>query len=67
MNYTVIIFYVLKKIEVSSDMLSKHCKDIADWYETKVGCVKKLILNLKDKVKYVVHFRNLLVIGNEIS
>ena len=44
-----------EKIEISSDMLSKYCKDIADWYETKVGGVKKLIPNLRDKVKYVVH------------
>ena len=40
-------------------MLSKYCKDIADWYEIKVGGVKKLIPNLKDKVKYVVHYKNL--------
>ena len=38
-----------EKIEVSSDMLSKDCKDIADWYGIKVGGVKKLISNLGDK------------------
>ena len=32
-----------EKIAVSSDMLSKHCKKIADKYEIKVGDVKKLI------------------------
>ena len=48
-----------EKIEVSSDMLSKYCKDIADWYGIKVGLVKKLIRNLKDKVKYIVHYKNL--------
>ena len=26
-----------EKIEISSDMLSKYCKDIADWYGIKVG------------------------------
>ena len=48
-----------EKIEVSSDMLSKYCKDIADWYGIKVGGVKKLIPNLGDKVKYIVHYTNL--------
>ena len=40
-------------------MLSKYCSDIADWYGIKVGGVKILILNLGDKVKYVVHYKNL--------
>ena len=40
-------------------MLSKYCKDIADWYGIKVAGVKKLIPNLGDKVKYVVHYKNL--------
>ena len=40
-------------------MLSQYCRDIADWYGIKVGGVKKLIPNLGDKVKYVVHYRNL--------
>ena len=48
-----------EKIEISSDMLSKYCSDIADKYGIKVGGVKKLIPNLRDKVKYVVHYRNL--------
>ena len=40
-------------------MLSKYCKDIADWYDIKVGGVKKLIPNLGDKIKYVGHYKNL--------
>ena len=48
-----------EKIEVSSGMLSKYCKDIADWYGIKVGGVKKLISNLGDKVKHVIHYKNL--------
>ena len=48
-----------EKIEARSDMLSKYCKDIAGWYDIKVGGVKKLIPNLADKVKYVVHYTNL--------
>ena len=31
-----------EKLAVSSDMLSKYCKKIADKYETKVGDVKKI-------------------------
>ena len=48
-----------EKIEVAPDMLFKYCKDVADWYGIKVGGVKKLIPNLGDKVKYVVHYKNL--------
>ena len=40
-------------------MLSEYCKDIADWYGIKVGEVKKLIPNLGDKIKYVVHYKHL--------
>ena len=29
-----------EKIDISHDMLSKYCKDIADWYGIKVGGVK---------------------------
>ena len=47
-----------EKIAVSSDMLSKYCKKIADEYEIKVD-VKKLISNLGNKTNYVVHYRNL--------
>ena len=48
-----------KKIEVEYDMLSKYCGKIADCYDIKVGGVKKMIPNLGDKVKYVVHYENL--------
>ena len=50
---------VPEKIAVSSNMLSKHCKKIADKYEIKVSDVKKLIPNLGNKTSYVVHYRNL--------
>ena len=39
-------------------MLSKYCKEIADKHEIKVGDVKKLISNLGNKSKYVLHYRN---------
>ena len=48
-----------EKLAVSSDMLSKYCKNIADKYEIKVGDVKKLIPDLGNKTKYVLHYRNL--------
>ena len=48
-----------EKLAVSSDMLSKYCKKIADKYEIKVGDVKKLIPNLGKRTNYVVHYRNL--------
>ena len=46
-----------EKIAVSSDMLSKYCKKVADEYEIKVGDVKKLISNLGNKANYVVLYR----------
>ena len=48
-----------EKLSVSSEMLSKYCKKIADKYEIKVGDVKTLIQNLGNKTKYVLHFKNL--------
>ena len=44
---------------VSNDMLSAYCKNIADEDDIKVGDVKKLIPNLGNKTKYVLHYRNL--------
>ena len=46
-----------EKLAVTNDMLSKYCKEIADKYDIKVGDVKKLIPNLGNKTKYVVHYR----------
>ena len=48
-----------EKLAVTNDMLSKYCKKIADKYDIKVGDVKKLIPNLGNKTKYVLHYRNL--------
>ena len=48
-----------EKLAVTNDMLSKYCKEIADKYNIKVGDVKKIIPNLGNKTKYVVHYRNL--------
>ena len=48
-----------EELAVSSDMLSKYCKIIADEYDIKIGDVKRLIPNLSNKIKYVLHYRNL--------
>ena len=40
-------------------MLSKYCKEITDECKIKVGDVTKLIPNLRNKTKYVLHYRNL--------
>ena len=47
-----------EKLAVSSDMLLGYCKKIADKCQIKVGDVKKLIPNLGNKTKYVLHYRN---------
>ena len=40
-------------------MLSGYCKKIAEKYKISIGRVNKLILTLKDKKEYVLHYRNL--------
>ena len=47
-----------EKLTVTNDMLSKYCEDIANKYDIKVGNVKKLIPNLGNKNKYVVHYKS---------
>ena len=48
-----------ENLEITQDMLSKYCSDIADKYGIKIGGVNKLVPNLSNKKKYVVHYRNL--------
>ena len=48
-----------KKLAVSSDMLPRYSKKIADKFEIKVGDVEKLIPNLGNKTNYIVTYRNL--------
>ena len=48
-----------EKLEISQNMLSKYCSDIADKYGIKVGGVNILVSDLRNKSKYIVHYRNL--------
>ena len=48
-----------EKLEISQNILSKYCSEITDKYEIKIVGVNKLVRNLANKSKYVVHYRNL--------
>ena len=52
--------YVLapEAFAVSSGVLSKYCKEIADNYKIKVGDIKPLIPDLDNKTKHELHYRN---------
>ena len=59
-----------EKLAVSSDMLSKYCKEIADNCEIKVCDVKKLIPNLGNKTNYLFYYKKLqlyLCLGNKLT
>ena len=47
-----------EKLEIIYDMLPDYCKKIAHKYGIKVSGVKKLVPNLDNKTKYVVHYKN---------
>ena len=48
-----------EKLKISSNMLSKYCSEMAKKYRIKVGGDNKLVPNLRNKEKHVVHYRNL--------
>ena len=47
------------KIEIKREMLSEHWLKIVDLYNIPIGNVKKLVPNLFDKEKYMIHYQNL--------
>ena len=48
-----------EKLEVTQNMLSKYCSAFVNKYGIKIGGVNKLVPNLRNKKRYVVHYRNL--------
>ena len=48
-----------EKLEITQNMLSKYCLSIANKYVIKIDAVNKLVPNLVNKSKYVVHYRSL--------
>ena len=47
------------KLEIKREMLSNYQLKIAHLYNIPIGNVKKLVPNLFDKEKYVIHYENL--------
>ena len=62
--------YALEKLNISQNMLSIYCSNIANKCDIKIFGVNKLVRNLGNKSKYVLHYINLqlyFITGNEIS
>ena len=47
-----------EELEISQNMLSKYCSVILNKYGIKIGGANKLVPNLDNKNKYIVHYRN---------
>ena len=48
-----------EKLEISHNMLPNYCSSIANEYGIEIDGVNKLVPNLGDKSKYVLHYKNL--------
>ena len=51
--------YALEKLKISQNMLSIYCSNIANKYDIKICGVNKLVRNLGNKSKCVLHYINL--------
>ena len=69
MTLNVLVVYS-RKLKINQNMLSNYCIDIANKYGIMIGGVNKLVPNLGNKSKYVIHYRNLqlyLSLGMKLS
>ena len=58
-----------EKLEISQNMLSNYCSNIANKCHVKIGSVKRLVPNLGNKSKYVLCWTNLqlyLLLGKKL-
>ena len=51
--------FVPEKLETTQNILSKSCSNIANEYGIEIGDVNKLVPNLGNKSKYVLHYKNI--------
>ena len=49
----------LEKLTIIHNMLSNYCCNITNYYGTKISSVNKLVPNLGNKSKYVLHYKDL--------
>ena len=48
-----------ERLEISDNMMSNYCSNIANKYGIKIDVVNKLVPNLANKNKYVLHYKDL--------
>ena len=48
-----------EKLEISQNMSSNYCFNMADKYGIKIGGANELVPNIGSKSKYIVHYKNL--------
>ena len=49
---------VSEKLEIARNMLSIYCSIVADKDDPKIGSASKLVPNLGNKSKCILHYRN---------